>query len=123
MKRIIAIFVFLVLCYCGSGGNDSTPEPGFVISGTVYLDDQPVSGVSVECGYSEETGVGHDWKNSLISTDSEGNYRYEMQRMDGIYRYHVRAQDPVTGAWSNYIQSTVTWDKNNIHDFHFTSGN
>jgi len=121
MKKTALIFLVLFLFYCGKD-DSSTPEPGFVITGTVYLDDLPTSGVDVECGYSEETGVGHDWKNSVKKTDSEGKYRYEMQRMDGIYRYHVRAQDPMTSAWGDYIQSTVTWNKNNIHDFHFTSG-
>ena len=119
MKKLAVIFLVLFLFSC-SKGNDSDSAPGFIITGTVFVDNQPTPNVNVECGYSEETGVGHDWKNSTKKTDSDGKYRYEMNKMEGIYRYHVKAQNPLNNVWSNYIQSTVTWGSV-THDFYFSS--
>jgi len=120
MKKMFVIFFVLFLCSCG-GGDDSEGEPGFEITGFVYLDNQPISDIAVECGYTEETGVAHDWKNSTIRTDNTGKYHYAMQKMEGIYRYHVKAQHPISGVWSDYYQSTVTWGKRVTKDFYFTT--
>jgi len=105
MKKLSILLTVLLVCFC-SKESDDVNKNDYYFGGTVYLNNEPVSGVLVNMGYRDTMMQQGEWyTDKMTTTDENGEYEFEMNTVRDLgFQWMARAKHPQQGYWSEWIQ-------------------